>query len=72
MAEFNEISTDKGREAVMVEEPLTLRIDGAVFNIMRTPGCESELAMGFCLSEGIIASLKDVLSITYAHPERIA
>ena len=65
MAEYNEITTDRGREPVMVEEPLTLRIDGATFNLMRTPGCESELAMGFCLSEGIIASLKDVLSLTY-------
>jgi FdhD protein len=45
-----------GREvdAVAVEEPLEIRIGGrAVAVAMRTPGNDEELALGFCLSEGL-------------------
>jgi FdhD protein len=42
------------RDAVAVEEPLELRIGGrAVAVTMRTPGHDEELALGFCLSEGL-------------------
>jgi len=41
-------------DRVAVEEPLELRIDGrAVAVTMRTPGHDEELALGFCLSEGL-------------------
>jgi FdhD protein len=41
-------------DAVAVEEPLELRIGGrAVAVTMRTPGHDEELALGFCLSEGL-------------------
>ncbi len=41
-------------DAVAVEEPLEIRIGGvAVAVTMRTPGNDEELALGFCLSEGI-------------------
>ncbi len=44
------------RDRVAVEEPLEIRIDGhAVAVTMRTPGHDEELALGFCLSEGIPA-----------------
>ena len=37
-----------------VEEPLEIRIDGAPVAVtMRTPGHDEELALGFCLSEGL-------------------
>jgi FdhD protein len=46
-----------GREesdAVAVEEPLEIRIGGAPVAVtMRTPGHDEELALGFCLSEGL-------------------
>jgi FdhD protein len=45
------------RDAVAVEEPLEIRINGeAVAVTMRTPGHDEELALGFCLSEGLAPS----------------
>jgi FdhD protein len=43
------------RDLVAVEEPLEIRIGGrAVAVTMRTPGHDEELALGFCLSEGLV------------------
>jgi FdhD protein len=45
-------STD--RDAVAVEEPLEIRINGTPVAVtMRTPGHDEELALGFCLTEGL-------------------
>ena len=42
------------RDVVAVEEPLEIRIGGAPVAVtMRTPGHDEELALGFCLSEGL-------------------
>jgi FdhD protein len=42
------------RDRVAVEEPLEIRIGGAPVAVtMRTPGNDEELALGFCLSEGL-------------------
>jgi FdhD protein len=42
------------RDAVAVEEPLEIRIAGRPVAVtMRTPGHDEELALGFCLSEGL-------------------
>jgi FdhD protein len=42
------------RDHVAVEEPLEIRIDGLPVAVtMRTPGHDEELALGFCLSEGL-------------------
>jgi FdhD protein len=44
-------------DEVAVEEPLEIRVNGeAVAVTMRTPGQDEELALGFCLSEGIAAT----------------
>jgi FdhD protein len=41
-------------DVVAVEEPLEIRIGGAPVAVtMRTPGDDEELALGFCLSEGL-------------------
>jgi FdhD protein len=41
-------------EAVAVEEPLEIRIGGEPVAVtMRTPGHDEELALGFCLTEGL-------------------
>jgi len=42
------------QDAVAVEEPLEIRIGGRPVAVtMRTPGHDEELAIGFCLSEGL-------------------
>jgi FdhD protein len=42
------------RDRVAVEEPLEIRIEGKPVAVtMRTPGHDEELALGFCLSEGL-------------------
>jgi FdhD protein len=42
------------RDSVAVEEPLEIRVNGEPVAVtMRTPGHDEELALGFCLSEGI-------------------
>jgi FdhD protein len=44
------------RDQVAVEEPLEIRVNGEPVAVtMRTPGSDEELALGFCLSEGIRA-----------------
>jgi FdhD protein len=53
-------------DAVAVEEPLEIRINGEPVAVtMRTPGHDEELALGFCLSEGLApdaAALPDDLA----------
>src|ERR1700756_3203539 len=42
------------RDQVAVEAPLEIRINGLPVAVtMRTPGHDEELALGFCLSEGL-------------------
>lgn len=42
------------RDVVAVEEPLEIRVGGSPLAVtMRTPGDDEELALGFCLSEGL-------------------
>lgn len=42
------------RDEVAVEEPLEIRVGGSPLAVtMRTPGDDEELALGFCLSEGL-------------------
>lgn len=55
-------------DAVAVEEPMEVRVDSrSVAVLMRTPGHDEELAAGFLVSEGVIRSGKDVISIR-RHP----
>src|SRR5213083_1884169 len=51
-------------DALTVEEPLEVRIDHqSLAMIMRTPGHDFELAMGFLFTEGVISRADEVLKI---------
>ncbi len=51
-------------DALTVEEPFEVRINSrSVAMIMRTPGHDFELALGFLFSEGIIQSTDEILTI---------
>jgi len=46
--------SDESDDRVAVEEPLEIRIGGAPVAVtMRTPGHDEELALGFCITEGL-------------------
>lgn len=52
---YREIERDGERDAVAVEEPLEIRVDGEPLSVtMRTPGNDEELALGFLFGEGLI------------------
>jgi FdhD protein len=54
------------QDAVAVEEPLEIRLgDTPVAVVMRTPGHDMELAVGFLFSEGILNDPDQVLSVAY-------
>jgi FdhD protein len=57
--------TEAGAEAeqlrVVAEEPLIIEVNGQeAATLMRLPGWEKELAVGFCLSEGLIADVEAI------------
>lgn len=54
--EYRDGTTRRRPDEVIVEEPLTIRLDDTlVATTMRTPGHDFELAVGFCHAEGILA-----------------
>jgi FdhD protein len=51
---------------VAVEEPLEIRVAGeSLAVVMRTPGDDIELAAGFALTEGVVASIAEVGTIAH-------
>jgi FdhD protein len=53
-------------ETLVVEEPLEIRVNGKPITVtMRTPGSDIELAQGFLLTEGVLTSRDDVLTVRY-------
>jgi FdhD protein len=58
--------TSRRPDALAVEEPLELRVDGRALAVtMRTPGHDVELAHGFLLTEGVIGAVEDVRDARY-------
>ena len=52
-------------DRLVVEEPMEIRLDGhTVTTTMRTPGHDYELAVGFCITEGVLADAP-VRSVRY-------
>src|SRR5436309_4633524 len=61
---WQEQARQQREEALTVEEPFEVRIDHrSLAVIMRTPGHDHELAMGFLFTEGVISHPDDILSI---------
>ncbi len=53
-------------ETLAVEEPLEIRVNGAPITVtMRTPGNDVDLAQGFLLTEGMVGSREDIVSVRY-------
>lgn len=62
---FFDGASSRSPDQVIVEEPLEIRLDGQrVATTMRTPGNDYELAVGFCLTEGLLAG-EPVLQVRY-------
>lgn len=57
---------------VVLEEPLEIVVNGhSIATLMRMPGQEKELATGFCISEGYVRRVEDILLIHHCglgHP----
>ncbi|CAN5307896.1 formate dehydrogenase accessory sulfurtransferase FdhD [soil metagenome] len=59
-------STSVVEDALAVEEPLEVRINGASFSVtMRSPGDDFDLVAGFLVSEGVIWSTEQLASMRY-------
>jgi FdhD protein len=57
-------SRQEQEERVVVEEPLEIVVNGqSIAVLMRMPGHEKELAAGFCISEGYVRRIADILLI---------
>lgn len=55
-----------GLDKVAVEEPLEIRLQGEPFQVlMRLPGWEKELALGFLHTEGIVRDLGEVITMHF-------
>jgi len=53
-----------GPDAIAIEEPLEIEVDGVVVSTtMRTPGNDTELALGWLVSEGAIASADAIVEV---------
>ncbi len=70
------VSVDAGRtrtrpDRLVTEEPMEIRLHGPgeepapVAVTMRTPGADFELAVGFCLTEGLLTEPDDLASAAY-------
>jgi FdhD protein len=57
--------SEPGRDLVVVEEPMEIRLGGVPLAVlMRTPGQEADLVLGFCLTEGIVLSPDEVAGVS--------
>jgi FdhD protein len=57
---------DARTEAVAHEEPLEIQVNGvAVAVVMRTPGHDEDLVRGFLLTEQIVRSARDIVSLRH-------
>lgn len=51
---------------LVVEEPMEIRLDGtSLAVVMRTPGHDAELALGFAITEGIVTDPTDIVDVEF-------
>jgi FdhD protein len=63
---YREGRVAQAADQVAVEEPLEIRLRGEPFQVlMRLPGWEKELALGFLYTEGIIRDLSEVTTLHF-------
>ena len=56
---YKSVTHDGVEDAVAIEEPLEIRVDGRPLSVtMRTPGHDEELALGFLYGEGLIDGVR--------------
>ena len=61
-------TASEGLDSVVVEEPIEFRIaDDPIATVMRTPGDDRDLALGFLFAEGWIERPEDVGSLCLCH-----
>jgi FdhD protein len=57
-------SIETKTDLIIREEPLSIRVQGIPYSVvMRTPGEEKSHAAGFCLGEGIVDTIDDIVSL---------
>lgn len=49
------------RDVVVSERPLNVQVDGTPYTLLRTPGNDRELVVGFLFTEGLIETPDDIL-----------
>lgn len=65
---WQEQMDEQCEEYLTVEEPCEIRLgERSLAVIMRTPGHDPELTLGFLLTEGVIQGAEDVLEVRAAH-----
>src|SRR5437773_6557951 len=73
-ASVRAVDGDRARERpdrLVTEEPMEIRVHGPgedptpLVVTMRTPGNDFELAVGFCVTEGVITDPDEVASVAY-------
>ena len=64
---FRGVRSEAQDDVVAVEEPLEIQLGGAPLAVvMRTPGHDEDLALGFLVTERVVASPADVVSVRHS------
>lgn len=59
-------ASEERLDDVAHEEPLELQVDGHAFAVvMRTPGHDEELGTGFALTEGLVHTVSEIVSVRH-------
>lgn len=67
---WNGLESAQETENLATEEPLEIRLAGIAMAVtMRTPGDDTELVVGFLLTEGIVKSLGEISSIAHCRDD---